>query len=69
MERFKNYGLWVGIGSFAVILAQTFGADIDFGQYENLYNAILSILVIAGIVNNPSLGTGYLDKTNKENKK
>jgi uncharacterized membrane protein len=68
MQRFKNYGLWVSIGSFAVIVAQTFGADIDLGQYEKLYNAFLSILVMAGIINNPSIGTGYLDKT-KENKK
>jgi uncharacterized membrane protein len=67
MERFKNYGLWIGFGSFVVILAQIFGVDIDFGQYEKLYNAILSILVIAGILNNPSIGTGYLDKTDKKN--
>ncbi|RAK15346.1 putative membrane protein [Anoxybacillus vitaminiphilus] len=69
MERFKNYGLWVSIGSFVVILIQTFGADIDFGQYEKIYNAVLSILVMAGILNNPSIGTGYSDKTDKENKK
>jgi uncharacterized membrane protein len=52
-----------------LFLPKHLGADIDFGQYEKLYNTILSILVMAGILNNPSLGTGYSDKTNKENKK
>jgi uncharacterized membrane protein len=66
MERFKNYGLWLAVGSFAVLALQTFGVDIDLGKYEQLYEAFLSILVIAGIINNPSFGRGYLDKTDKE---
>ncbi|MBB5325521.1 putative membrane protein [Anoxybacillus tepidamans] len=66
MERFKNYGLWLAIGSFTVIALQTFGVDIDFGKYEQLYEAFLSILVMAGIINNPSLGRGYLDKVEKK---
>lgn len=52
MERFKNYGLWLAIGSFAVIALETFGFDIDLGKYEQLYHAFLSILVMAGILNN-----------------
>ncbi|KYD23220.1 MULTISPECIES: phage holin family protein [Anoxybacillaceae] len=66
MERFKNYGLWLAIGSFIFLALQTFGIDIDLGKYERLYEAFLSILVIAGIINNPSLGRGYFDKVNKE---
>ncbi|EZP78838.1 hypothetical protein H839_03181 [Parageobacillus genomosp. 1] len=66
MERFKNYGLWLAIGSFAILALQTFGIDIDLGKYERLYEAFLSILVMAGILNNPSLGRGYSDKVNKE---
>ncbi|WP_044748649.1 holin [Bacillus alveayuensis] len=69
MERFKNYGLWVAVGSFIVMAAQTFGVEIDFGEYEKLCNAFLSILVLAGILNNPSIGKGFLDKVDKENKK
>jgi uncharacterized membrane protein len=66
VERFKNYGLWLAIGSFAILALQTFGIDIDLGKYERLYEAFLSILVMAGILNNPSLGRGYSDKVNKE---
>ncbi|TRY43063.1 holin [Geobacillus sp. LEMMJ02] len=66
MERFKNYGLWLAIGSFAVIALETFGVDIDLGKYEQLYHALLSILVMAGILNNPSLGRGYSDKVDNK---
>lgn len=66
MERFKNYGLWLAIGSFGLLALQTFGVDVDLGKYEQLYEAFLSILVVAGILNNPSIGRGYLDKVEKK---
>jgi uncharacterized membrane protein len=66
VERFKNYGLWLAIGSFVILALQTFGVDIDLGKYERLYEAFLSILVVAGIINNPSLGRGYSDKVDKD---
>lgn len=62
MERFKNYGLWLATGSFVLLLLQTFGVDLDFGKYEQLWNAFLSVLVMAGILNNPSIGNGFRDK-------
>ncbi|SFA42974.1 hypothetical protein SAMN05192569_100539 [Parageobacillus thermantarcticus] len=68
MERFKNYGLWLAVGSFAFLTLQTFGVDIDLGKYERLYEAFLSILVMAGIINNPSIGRGYSDKINRKEK-
>jgi uncharacterized membrane protein len=61
---FKNYGLWLAIGSFAILTLQTLGVDTDLGKYERLYKAFLSILVVAGVIN-PSLGRGYSDKVNK----
>ncbi|WP_199426395.1 holin [Thermaerobacillus caldiproteolyticus] len=66
MEMFGNYSLWLAIASFAVIALQTFGVDIDLGKYERLYEAFLSILVIAGIINNPSLSRGYSDKISNQ---
>ncbi len=62
MNRFRNYGLWLGVGSFSVIAMQTFGVGIDFGQYTHLYNSVLDFFVVAGILNNPSIGTGFKDK-------
>ncbi|WP_027408893.1 hypothetical protein [Anoxybacteroides tepidamans] len=66
MERFKNYGLWLAIASFVIMALKTFGVDIDLGKYEDLYEALLSILVMAGIINNPSLGRGYSDKVEEK---
>jgi len=66
VERFKNYGLWLAMGSFVTLTLEAFGVDIDLGKYEQLYHALLSVLVMAGILNNPSLGRGYFDKINKK---
>jgi uncharacterized membrane protein len=66
VESFKNYGLWLAVGSFIFLALQTFGVDIDLGKHERLYEAFLSILVIAGIINTPSLGRGFSDKVNEE---
>lgn len=63
MNRFKNYGLWVSIFALIPLLAQAFGYKLPV-NYNEIINAILGILVAAGILNNPTDGKGYLD-TNK----
>ena len=60
-NRFKNYGLWVAVASFLLLVLQAFGLDIDAGKYNELVNGLLSLLVIAGILNNPSQGSGFKD--------
>lgn len=62
MSRFKNYGLWLAIGSFILLVLQNFGVDVAPEKFEELYNSFLTILVLAGIINNPSIGSGYRDK-------
>ena len=62
MKRFENYGLWVAIFAFIPLLLQGFGVDILPANYESIINAFLGILVLAGILNNPSSGTGFQDK-------
>lgn len=66
VDRFRNYGLWVAIGSFLLLVLQSFGLDIDVGQYDKLLDAFLSILVLAGIINNPSNGKGFFDNNSKK---
>ena len=61
MERFKNYGLWVSIFAFIPLLLNAFGINILPGNYTELVNAFLGILVLAGIISNPQKGKGYLD--------
>lgn len=53
MNRFKNYGLWVAIFAFIPMLVEAFGIKVIPSNYDELVKAFLSILVLAGILNNP----------------
>lgn len=65
-SRFSNYGLWVSIAAFIPMLAQDFGFKLPT-NYADLINAILGILIIAGILNNPqTLNPGFGDDKLKE---
>ena len=61
MERFKNYGLWVSIFAFIPLLLSAFSIDILPGNYTEIVNSFLGILVLAGIISNPEKGKGYLN--------
>jgi uncharacterized membrane protein len=52
-NRFKSYPLWVAIGSLvALILKDWFGVEIP--SYDVIIDGILSILVMVGVLNNPT---------------
>lgn len=54
ISRFKNYGLWVSIAALIPMVLQGFGLKVLPENYQEIINAILSILVMAGILNNPT---------------
>lgn len=58
MKRFKNLALWSSILAFLPLLAESLEVyNFHFvlpGNYEKLGTAILGILVLAGILNNPT---------------
>jgi uncharacterized membrane protein len=58
--KFKNYGLWVALGSLLVMfLNDVFHvAPVVTQPYVN---TVLTILVAAGIVSNPEKGKGFKD--------
>lgn len=61
-KRFKNYGLWVSIAALIPMLYEAFGGKSFPGNYNQIVNLILSILVILGILNNPTTANkGYFD--------
>lgn len=63
MKRFKNYGLWLALFSLAaMVLKDLFGVNIVEEQYTLYVDTIMTILIALGIINNPSLGTGYRDR-------
>jgi phi LC3 family holin len=62
MARFKNYALWIAVASLILLMLQMFGVSIAEDKYNEVVNAVLTVLVLAGVVNNPSNGKGYSDK-------
>lgn len=62
MARFKNYALWIAVASLGLIVAQAFGLNIAEDKYNEVINAVLTVLILAGVINNPTSGTGFKDK-------
>lgn len=61
-DRFKNYGLWIAVAALVGMGLQDAGVLTDMGHYNDYVEKALYILVLAGIINNPSIGTGFGDK-------
>lgn len=65
-SRFKNYALWISVFSLIPLILEAFGLNIIPKNYNEIITAILSVLVMAGIINNPSTESKwYLDDEKK----
>lgn len=53
-RRLSNYGLWISVASLLLIVMQDFGVHIVESNYRELVNALLSVFVGLGIINNPT---------------
>ena len=66
--RLKSYSLWISVFAFIPMVLQSFGVKVLPENYEQVTGALLGILVLLGLVNNPtSENKGYLDDK-EENK-
>ena len=66
-SRFKNYGLWLSLFSLIGILLNAFGVNFVPEEYTQITNAILAVLIAAGIISNPTTeAKGYLDDKKAE---
>jgi uncharacterized membrane protein len=61
-KRLRNYGLWLAVAALIGMVLQDVGVNIAPERYQAYVDAVLTILVLAGIVNNPSKGTGFRDE-------
>lgn len=69
MNRLKNYGLWISIAAFIPMFLKGIGHDVIPANYNELVSSLLSILVVAGIINNPQTeNKGFLDDNKDDNK-
>lgn len=62
-ERLKNYILWAALAAFVVdVLIYAGVIEVSAKeQIEMLVQRFLELLVLAGILNNPSIGKGFKD--------
>lgn len=61
MNRFKNKGLWVSVAALIPMILKGFNINILPENYNDIINLILGVLVMAGILSDPTTGKGYLD--------
>jgi len=52
--RLKNYGLWVSVAAFIPMLLEAMGVNILPQNYEEIVKAFLGVLVLLGLINNPT---------------
>lgn len=54
LSRFRNYGFWISVAALIPLVLNAFEVKFIPEEYEAIVNAILAILVAAGIINNPT---------------
>lgn len=60
-QRFRNYGFWIAVGAFVIKMAAA-KYNINVGEWTDFLNGFLDILVLAGILSNPTTeNKGFLD--------
>jgi uncharacterized membrane protein len=65
-DRCRNYGLWVSFASLVFLLLHGVGLEIVDGYYNRVVDFILGMLVLFGIINNPTTThRGYWDDRRK----
>lgn len=65
--RLKNYGLWLAVIALIPMLCQSAGLNVLPTNYNEVATAILAILVMLGIVNNPTTeNKGFSDDKEEE---
>jgi uncharacterized membrane protein len=62
--RFRNYGLWVAASALVidVLIYANVITVAESDQVQALVQRGLEVLVLAGIISNPSQGKGFIDK-------
>jgi uncharacterized membrane protein len=63
MQRFKNYALWTAVAALVGMGLVDFGVIPNTELYDQYIDKLLYILVLAGVVTNPSQGKGFSDKS------
>lgn len=69
-NKIKNYGFWMSLTGAVILVLQTIGKIVGFSidsvAIESVVSSICGVLIILGIINNPTKGKWYVDGTTKE---
>jgi len=62
-SRFRNAGFWTSLIAFILLVLQEWGITLPVdSDWDSIVDAILAILVVLGIINNPTTeNRGFLD--------
>ncbi|OAH58320.1 MULTISPECIES: hypothetical protein [Bacillaceae] len=52
-QRWKSYGLWIAVAALVGMVLQDFGVMVPSERYDAYVDILLTIAVLAGIINNP----------------
>jgi uncharacterized membrane protein len=66
MSRFKNYGLWIAVASLLFMILRDAGIEITKEKYDGYVNSILYLLILLGIINDPTNGKGFEDEIKRK---
>lgn len=64
-NKWSNYSLWVGLAAILGMVLIDANIIADLGRYNEYVKAILAVLGMAGVISNPSIGKGFIDKEDK----
>jgi uncharacterized membrane protein len=62
MKRFKNYALWIAITAVVGMLLVDVGVIPNTELFDAYVDKILYVLILAGVINNPTSGAGFKDE-------
>ena len=70
-NRFTNYNFWISIVSAVLLILQAFEFQFDIMYINEIATAVLGLLVVIGIINDPTKTSVKVDNNvaKKENKK
>ena len=69
-DKIKNYGFWMSLTAAVILMLQAigkaFGFTIDNEAITSIVTSICGVLIVLGIISDPTSGTGFIDNKPKK---
>lgn len=67
-QRFQNIGLWLAFASLVYLILQDAGITLSNERYQTYVDLISQILILLGIINNPTTQNKWFGDDTNQNK-